>query len=77
MKLTVEEESYLPCNPIIAVAEVKRRLNCSLREARDLVYSHPKYKPLEELYSDICPKCGNPNSILCHGNNCTECGEHL
>jgi hypothetical protein len=73
IKLIEEEEKLLPCNPIMAIKSIRDRADCSLREAKEAVDSHPKYKTRIELYDRLCPVCEEPVCIQCNGCRCI-CG---
>ncbi len=73
IQLTEEEEKYLPCSPIMAIKSVRERIKCSLKEAKDIIHDHPKYKTLKSLYNLTCFHCDEPVCIECNGNRCTSC----
>lgn len=74
--LNKDEIDMLPCHPIMVIKSVRGRTECSLKEAKESVDSHPKYKTIVELYNRICPRCEEPVCIQCHGCRCL-CGELL
>lgn len=74
IQLTEEEKNLLPCQPIMAIKSIRDRTDCSLKEAKEAVDSHPKYKTTIERYDRLCPECGEPVCVECDGCRCI-CGK--